>query len=189
MARPRSGPGIEPFFQVQPILWTGRSTACPLRQRTRQRRPPPLWRQTGAIRVYNAGAACPRFPGGCATVEKAAPVMAETKVIVGGDLEEDAAAFLDAWHRVERGQIVDENVLAFESWEALASIMTGERYRLLRHVHAHPEPSVSALARALGREYRRVHADVTALEEAGLLDRSTGGVRASVDRITAEIRL
>jgi len=115
--------------------------------------------------------------------------MAETKVIVGGDLEEDAAAFLDAWHRVERGQIVDENVLAFESWEALASIMTGERYRLLRHVHAHPEPSVSALARALGREYRRVHADVTALEEAGLLDRSTGGVRASVDRITAEIRL
>jgi predicted transcriptional regulator len=115
--------------------------------------------------------------------------MAEAKVIVGGGLEEDAAAFLDAWHRAERGETVDENVLAFESWEALASVMTGERYRLLRHVHAHPEPSVSALARSLGRQYRRVHADVAALEEAGLVDRSGGKVRARVDRITAEIRL
>ena len=115
--------------------------------------------------------------------------MAETKVIVGGGLEEDAAAFLDAWRRAERGRRVDETVLVFESWEALASVMTGERYRLLRHVHAHPEPSVSALARSLGRQYRRVHADVAALEEAGLLDRSQGQVRTNVDKITAEIRL
>src|SRR2546430_951632 len=115
--------------------------------------------------------------------------MAETKVVVGGELEEDASAFLDAWHRAERGKAVDETVLAFESWEALASVLTGERYRLLRHVHAHREAWVSALARALGRQYRRVHADVAALEEAGLLDRSEGQVRAKVDRITAEIRL
>jgi predicted transcriptional regulator len=115
--------------------------------------------------------------------------MAETKIIVGGGLEKDVAAFLEAWHRAERGEAVDENMLAFESWEALAAVMTGERYRLLRHVHAHPEPSVSALARALGRQYRRVHADVAALEQAGLLDRSGGAVRASVDKITAEIRL
>src|SRR5437868_4916044 len=115
--------------------------------------------------------------------------MAQTTVIVGGSLEEDADAFLGAWRRAERGEHVDENVLAFESWEALAAVMTGERYRLLRHIHAHPEPSVSALARALGRQYRRVHADVTALEQAGLLDRSSRGVCARVDKITAEIRL
>ena len=70
-----------------------------------------------------------------------------------------------------------------------AKVMTGERYRLLRHVHDHPEPSVSALARALGRQYRRVHADVTALEQAGLLDRQAGIVRATADRIHAEIAL
>jgi predicted transcriptional regulator len=115
--------------------------------------------------------------------------MAETKIIVGGSLEDDAAAFLDAWRRVESGEQISEMALAFESWEALAAIMTGERYRLMRHIHAHPEPSVSALARALGRQYRRVHADVAALEEAGLLDRSAGEVRATVDKITAEIRL
>ena len=115
--------------------------------------------------------------------------MTETKVIVGGNLEEDAIAFLHAWNRAERGERVDESAIAFESWEALASVMTGERYRLLRHVHAHPEPSVSALERALGRQYRRVHPDVAALERVGLLDRSNGTVRTTVDKITAEIQL
>jgi predicted transcriptional regulator len=113
----------------------------------------------------------------------------ELKVSVGGSIEDDAAAFLHAWHRAERGEQVNERVLAFESWEGLARVMTGERYRMLRHLHAHPEPSVSALARALGRQYRRVHADVAALEHAGLLDRSEGTVRATADRITADIRL
>jgi predicted transcriptional regulator len=115
--------------------------------------------------------------------------MAETKITIGGTLEDDAAAFLDAWRRTEHGDQVTETALAFESWEALASVMTGERYRLMRHVHAHPEPSISALARALGRQYRRVHADVAALEAAGLVDRTAGEVRATVDKITAEIRL
>jgi predicted transcriptional regulator len=112
-----------------------------------------------------------------------------TKLLVGGSVENDAAAFLDAWHRAERGQRVNERVLAFESWEGLASVMTGERYRLLRHLHKHPEPSVSALARALRRQYRRVHADVAALEAAGLLDRSQGMVRTTTDRISADIQL
>src|ERR1700723_500616 len=101
--------------------------------------------------------------------------MDDVKVIVGGTVEDDAAAFLNAWHRAERGEAVDERVLAFESWEGLARVMTGERYRLLRHLHAHPEPSVSALARALGRQYRRGHADVAALGQGGVLARGGGG--------------
>jgi hypothetical protein len=47
---------------------------------------------------------------------------------------------------------------------------------------------VSALA-ALGHRYRRVHADVATLEQAGLLDRSEGEVRTTTDRISAEINL
>jgi predicted transcriptional regulator len=115
--------------------------------------------------------------------------MSEVKIVVGGTLRDDTAAFLDAWRRTERSEAVSERVLAFESWEGLAQVMTGERYRLLRHLHDHAEPSVSALARALGRQYRRVHADVTALEQAGLLDRSTGAVTITTDKIQAEIRL
>ncbi|WP_293907159.1 hypothetical protein [Phenylobacterium sp.] len=115
--------------------------------------------------------------------------MTSMTVVVGGAVEDDLAAFVGAWRRAERGEAVAEDVLAFESWEGLASVMTGERLRLLRHLNAHPEPSVSALARALGRQYRRVHADVTALEVAGLLERTSGVVRATADRITAELQL
>ena len=112
-----------------------------------------------------------------------------TKLLSGGGIEDDAAAFLDAWHRAQRGERVSERVLAFESWEGLAPVMTGERYRMLRHLHQHPEPSVSGVARALGRQYRRVHADVAALEEAGSLDRSQGMVHTTADRISTEIQL
>jgi predicted transcriptional regulator len=60
---------------------------------------------------------------------------------------------------------------------------------LLKHVHSHPEPSVSALARSLGRAYRRVHADVAALESAGLLARAQGAVYTTADSLKADIRL
>ena len=114
----------------------------------------------------------------------------EINVTVGGDLKDDLAAFRAAWERVERGEtITPERVLAFESWEGLASVLTGERYRLLRHLHAHPEPTISALARNLGRHLRRVQIDVRALETVGLIDRSTGAVRTTADRISAQIQL
>ena len=111
--------------------------------------------------------------------------MTRLTVTVGGTLEDDLSAFVGAWHRAEHGEIVADHVLAFENWEELAQVMTGERFRLLRHLHAHPEPSVSAL----GRQYRRVHADIIALEVAGLLERTPGEVRATADRITAELQL
>jgi hypothetical protein len=47
--------------------------------------------------------------------------MAEVQVVVGGSIEDDVAAFLDAWHRAERGEHVNDRVLAFESREALAA--------------------------------------------------------------------
>lgn len=114
----------------------------------------------------------------------------EVKVVVGGDLTDDLQAFRSAWQRAERGEPVQsERVLAFESWERLSSVLTRERYRLLRHLHAQPEPSVSALARHIGRHLRRVQADVSALVEAGLIDRSHGDVRTTADRLTATIEL
>jgi predicted transcriptional regulator len=116
----------------------------------------------------------------------------QIKVFVGrgGGLQDDLAAFRDAWERTERGEEVKPEIaVVFASWEGLASVLTGARYRLLRHLHAHPEPSISAPARGLGRHLRRVQADVHALEDAGLIDRSTGTVRAAADRIRAEIQL
>jgi predicted transcriptional regulator len=116
--------------------------------------------------------------------------MNDIKLIVGGTLEDDAADFVNAWQRTEAGeQVPAERVLAFDNWEALSAVLTGERFRLLRHIHAHPEASISALASSLHRQYSRVHADVKALEGVGLLVRDRGMLRTAAGRITADIRL
>lgn len=114
-------------------------------------------------------------------------MSSEVQISVGGGLAGDLDAFRSAWRRAETGEILQENFLSFESWDALSKVLSGERIRLMRHVHSHPERSVNALATALKRQYRRVHQDVQILERAGLLDRSHGDVRAAVDGVRAEV--
>src|SRR5947209_20276507 len=114
--------------------------------------------------------------------------MSDVKITVAGSIEEDAARrFVDAWHRAERGESFREHHLAFESWDALARVMTGKRLELLRHVHRNKVPSVRALAKALGRDYSNVHADVQALAAAGLIEIGANGLRAAYDAIEAKI--
>jgi len=114
--------------------------------------------------------------------------MSDVRITVGGDLEGDASRrFVDAWHRAERGGTFAERHLAFESWDALARLLTAKRLELLRHVRRHKVASVRALAKALGRDYSNVHADVRALAAAGLLDAGDGAVRADYDWIETRI--
>jgi len=122
-------------------------------------------------------------------IERRASMTNEIKLHVGGSLKDDLTAFKQAWRRAEAGDQTPERILSFESWEGLASVLTTERYRLLRHLHAHPEASVNALARALDRQYRRVHADVAMLEKVGLIERAGGEVRATVDTLHAVVTL
>ena len=117
--------------------------------------------------------------------------MTKVNVTVGGGFEEDASRrFVDAWHRAEQGIDARERHLAFESWDALSRVLTGKRMELLRYVRRHEVPSVRALAKALGRDYSNVHADVHALAAAGLLDAPSGkGVRADYDAIETRIAI
>jgi predicted transcriptional regulator len=113
-------------------------------------------------------------------------------VHVGEGLEEVGQHFVDAWHRAERGELTAENAelhVGFESFETMVRVLSPKRLELLRHVHRHPARSVRALAQALGRDYRRVHEDVEALEAAGLLDRDKEGVRAEYDAFDVRMRV
>jgi predicted transcriptional regulator len=116
--------------------------------------------------------------------------MSNVKITVGGAMEEDASRrFVNAWHSAERGESVHERHLAFESWDALARVMTGKRMELLHYVRRHKVGSVHALAKALGRDYSNVHADVQARAAAGLLDTADGGVQADYDVIETRIAI
>ncbi len=116
--------------------------------------------------------------------------MNDVKITVGGAMEDEASRrFIDAWHRAERAETFRERHLAFESWNALARVLTGKRMELLHYVHRHNVTSVRALAKALGRDYSNVHADVQALTAAGLLDATDGGVQADYDEIETRIAI
>ena len=105
------------------------------------------------------------------------------RLYIGTTLQEDVRRFADSWKRAKRGETVHEDIVSFENWQALFNVLTPKRYELLRHVHRHPEQSIRALARALGRDYKRVHEDVKALSEAGLLEHNGDGIRADYEAI------
>ena len=116
--------------------------------------------------------------------------MSDVKITVGGAKEEEASRrFAKAWRRAKRGGTVPERHLAFESWDALARVMTGKRMELLHYVRRHKVTSVRALSKALGRDYSNVHADVQALTAAGLLVIADGGVQADYDVIETKIAI
>jgi predicted transcriptional regulator len=111
------------------------------------------------------------------------------KVHVGGNYDAMARRVAAAWHRAERGERVKEEHVTFASWETLARVMTNKRFELLRHLHRHPAASVAELARALGRDYKRVHEDVASLSGAGLIDRTERGLEAAYSEIRTVIAI
>lgn len=111
---------------------------------------------------------------------------------VGDTLDMIGKRVIDAWHRAERGELTPETAeihVGFENWETMVRTLSPKRLELLRHVHQHPAKNIRALAQALGRDYRRVHEDVEALEAAGLLDRDKDGVRAEYDAFDVQMRV
>jgi predicted transcriptional regulator len=114
-------------------------------------------------------------------------MMKNLEIHVDDSAEAMARRFVDAWHRAERGEAVDEHHVSFESWERLIGVLTPRRLELMRHLHRRPAVSIAELARALGRDYKRVHADVEALAAAGLIDRTPAGLRADYDEIRTRI--
>ena len=82
-----------------------------------------------------------------------------------------------------------ESHISFENWSACFRTMTTTRIELLQYINAHGTiRSIRALAQSLGRDYRRVHDDVTTLVEARLVERNSnelmvfwGGSDADID--------
>jgi predicted transcriptional regulator len=115
--------------------------------------------------------------------------MSKLQIHVGGTLEDMKRRVADAVERAKRGEAVREDHVNFESWDALASVMTAKRFELLRHLHRSPEASIASLARSLKRDYKRVHEDVEALSAAGLIERTDQGLRAEYAEIRVQIAL
>jgi len=86
-----------------------------------------------------------------------------------------------------KAQQSPERILLFDSWARLSTLLTTPRRRILRHLRAHPETTLSALANALDRPYGLVHEDLSVLEMAGLIERSEGEIRVSADKLSVVV--
>ncbi|WP_274629767.1 transcriptional regulator [Arvimicrobium flavum] len=83
---------------------------------------------------------------------------------------------------------VEPASFGFAKAEMLFALLTPKRWELLRALRASGRSSIRALAKALGRDYRGVHADVTALIHAGLIERDDNRlIRVPWSKITAEM--
>ena len=77
---------------------------------------------------------------------------------------------------------------SFESAEQLLEVITPNRWRLIISLRKSGPSSIRALAKALGRDYRGVHADVTMLIEAGLIEKNdAGAILVPWSKITIEM--
>jgi predicted transcriptional regulator len=97
--------------------------------------------------------------------------------------------FVDAWHRAERGEAVQETHITFLDLEAMLSALSTRRLELLRHVRRHGAANVRELAATLGRDYKNVHQDVAVLESIGLLVREGRKLSAPWDEVQASVTL
>ncbi|KAA5604704.1 hypothetical protein F1188_14930 [Roseospira marina] len=96
----------------------------------------------------------------------------DTVTVQVGTLEDMGRRFVDAWHRAERGEEVDERHVTFIDLPALRAALTARRLALLRYVRHHEVRTVQALAAGLHRNEESVQADVDALTKLGLLTRT-----------------
>lgn len=106
-----------------------------------------------------------------------------------GSVEDMGKRFVGAWYKLEKGVEVDETHLTFLNIETMVSTLSPKRLALLRHVRQHPAENIAALAKNLGRDYKRVHEDVAALVHAGLLVRDAQGIRSPYDSVHTEVSL
>jgi predicted transcriptional regulator len=81
-------------------------------------------------------------------------------------------------------------VLNFESAGAFFGKLTERRWALVHALQGRGDMSIRELARRVGRDVRRVHDDVEALAELGLVERSdSAGVRCPFEAVHIDMRL
>jgi predicted transcriptional regulator len=82
------------------------------------------------------------------------------------------AAFAQSW---KTGKAERSARIGFATPELLWQVLTAKRWELLKAMRGAGPISIREAARRVERDVKAVHADITALLNAGVLDRAEGG--------------
>ena len=97
--------------------------------------------------------------------------------------------FEAAWNRLAEGEPVKTlRVLTLEDLPAFAKALTPARWALLEDLRKNGPCSIYELAKRLGRNYKNVHTDVSALEKISVVERIEGQIAVTWDMVRAEMR-
>lgn len=97
------------------------------------------------------------------------------------------AAFVRAW---KSGTPEKSARISFATPELLWQVLTAKRWELLKALCGAGPVSIREAARRVGRDVKAVHGDVTALLNAGVLDRAeSGGIVFPFDAVKVEFVL
>lgn len=101
-----------------------------------------------------------------------------------------ADTLAEAARVMNTGQGSAEARIGFATPELLWQVLTAKRWELLKTMCGAGPMSIREVARRLGRDVKAVHGDVTALLEAGILDRTPeGAVEFPFDSVKVEFLL
>jgi predicted transcriptional regulator len=79
--------------------------------------------------------------------------------------------------------------ISFASVDLLWQVLTKKRWEILHALTGQAEMSIREVARLVGRDIKAVHGDVTALIQAGVIDRTDRGVIFPYDAVHVDFML
>ena len=101
--------------------------------------------------------------------------------------EDAMAAFARTW---KAGKAERTARVAFATPELLWQVLTAKRWELLKTLRGAGAISIREASRRVGRDVKAVHSDITALLNAGVVDRAeNGGIVFPYDAIRVEFLL
>ena len=110
--------------------------------------------------------------------------------IVTLDVRAPANAMADFTQAWKTGKAQKTARISFATPELLWQVLTAKRWELLKSLCGAGTVSIREASRLVGRDVKAVHGDVTALLNAGLLDRSdTGGIIFPYEAVKVEFLL
>lgn len=100
-------------------------------------------------------------------------------------IDAGAERFIMAWEKGEK----QGEYLTFETLDQMLKKLTSRRWSLLIMLQKQGPMSLRAVARALKRDVKNVHADAQALKELSLVEECDQGLYVPYDEIEAHMRL
>ena len=96
----------------------------------------------------------------------------KTVILEVSSPEDSMAGFVQSW---KSGKPERNTRIAFATPELLWQVLTAKRWELLKALCGAGPISIREAARRVERDVKAVHADITALLNAGVIDRDEGG--------------